>query len=137
MEIVQKTPVAAELPSDRSFGWVFTCFFAVISLLPLLKGHAVRMETLAACGAVGIITLFKPSLLRPFNQIWMKFGDLLHRVMNPVILGLLFFVFITPFAALARLFGWRPLPLRFEPGTSTYWIERNPDDASSSMNQQF
>lgn len=126
-----------ELPSNRSFGWTFTVFFAIVGLLPLLKGNPARTPALAACAVVGIITLLKPSLLRPFNRIWMMFGGLLHRVMNPVILGLLFFVFISPFAVMARLFGWRPLPLGFEPGASTYWTVRSADAASSSMDHQF
>lgn len=135
MGLDKKTPLV--LPSDRSFGLVFTCFFAVIGLLPLLNEHLAHTSALVACGVVGIITLLKPSLLRPFNRIWMRFGDLLHKIMNPIILGMMFFVFLTPFAVLARIFGWSPFPLGFESGVSTYWIARDSDAASSSMDQQF
>jgi hypothetical protein len=72
------------------------------------------------------------------NKLWARLGDLLHRVTTPLIMGLLFFGALTPWAAIMRVAGRDPLRLKRQTGAATYWIERNPPGPSpDSLNQAF
>jgi len=78
--------------SDRSFGIVFTVVFAIIGLWPLTGGNGVRLWSLGIAGLILAAALIHPVLLAPANRLWMKFGLLLHRITNPIIMGLVFFL---------------------------------------------
>ncbi|MEL6961583.1 MAG: SxtJ family membrane protein [Pseudomonadota bacterium] len=93
-------------------------------------------------GGVGIpLLLFgfiAPSLLAPLNKAWTKLGLLLFKIVNPIVLGLIFLLTILPIGLLLRAFGKDPLRLKFEPDAKTYWIERDPPGpAPDTMPQQF
>lgn len=129
-------PVA--MPSDRSFGVVFTVVFAVVGLLPMLRGDGPWLWSLGASVVVLALTLVRPRLLRPANILWFRFGLLLHRLVSPVVLGIIFFLVFTPYALLMRLVGRRPLDLAFDHEADSYWETRAPDDdAPSRMRRQF
>jgi hypothetical protein len=124
--------------SNRNFGFVFTIVFAVIGLLPLRKGHPVRVWALGISAAFVLLTLLKPDALAPLNTVWTKFSLLLSKFTNTIILGLLFFVFFAVAHALMRLAGKDPLRLRHDAGASSYWLPRQPPGpAPASMSQQF
>lgn len=78
-----------------------------------------------------------PSGLAPLNKLWFKFGLLLHKVMTPLIMGIMFFGLITPIGLLMRLTGNDPMRLRDTPGTTSHWIDREPvaDDGNQMKNQ--
>jgi len=118
--------VEATLPSNRAFGWMFTAFFALVGLWPLIKHGSPRWSFLIAAVLVMFITLARPALLTVPNRLWMKFGVLLHRIMSPVILGVLFFVVLTPTAIVMRLAHRDALRLRYDKNMSSYWIKRVP-----------
>jgi len=122
-------------PSDRSFGIVFTLAFLVFGLSPLRHGKPVRLWMLALSGVVLAITLIRPGLLHAANRIWMKFGILLGRVVNPVVTALLFYLVFTPGAFILKLMGRDPLGLALHPEANSYWIERNPAETSGMANQ--
>jgi hypothetical protein len=128
----------AQGSSDRGFGLVFTTFFLVVALNPLRSGHPVRLWALIAAAAfLGFALLWPAALHRP-NRLWMQFAQLLSRVFNPIVTGLLFYLVITPAGWLIRRLGNDPLKLRFDPSASTYWIERQPPGpAPDSMSHQF
>ena len=127
-----------EGPSDRTLGLVFAAFFCAVGLLPLLRHHAIRPWALIAAGGFLILGLACPSILRPLNYIWMKLGLLLHTITSPIILGALFYLVLTPFALIMRLFGKDLLRLRFEPVSGSYWLPRNPPGPTpESMRNQF
>lgn len=124
--------------SERAFGVVFAAVFAAVASAPLLDGQAPRWWALGVAGALSAIALVTPVLLRPFNRLWFQFGMLLHKAVNPLIMGLLFFLTITPIALIMRLFGKDPLRLRFDPKAESYWIKRPPPEADSQgMRHQF
>jgi hypothetical protein len=124
---------AVKTSSDRSFGIVFTVVFAIIGLFPLLSSHSPRWWSVGVAGA-----LLYPKILAPLNRLWTRFGLLLHKVVNPLVMGLLFFLVVTPIALLMRICGKRPLHLKTEPDTPTYWILRDPPGpAPDTMKQQF
>ena len=125
-------------PSLKSFGLTFAAVFAVIGVWSLvLHGGAPRYWALAIASVFLLLTLVAPQLLAPLNKIWFAIGMLLHRVVNPLVLGLLFIVIISPLALVLRLFGKKFLPTTFDGSAKSYWISRSPPgpDPQSLKNQ--
>lgn len=139
--MIEHTPhdnSVAPTASNRSFGFVFTAFFAIIGLLPLLHGGEVRIWSLVISTLFLLVTTFVDQALAPLNQVWMKFGALLHSIVSPIALGILFFLVVTPIGLLMRIFGKDPLRLRFDKSVTTYWITRTPPGPDpESLNNQF
>jgi hypothetical protein len=126
------------LPSNRSFALVFVAFFLLLGAVTWWKGRMYFPVFFVASAMVGIIGIFRPAWLTPFNRLWMRFAELLHRVVNPVVLAILFFAVITPFALAMRIFRKDPLHRLYEPALKSYWIKRDPPVSdSSSMTNQF
>ena len=124
--------------SNRTFGLAFSGFFLIVGLLPLMHGNPFRYWALAAAGALLVPTILAPAVLAPFNRLWMKLGELLHRIVSPVALAMLFFCVVTPIGLLLRLLGKDVLRLRFDRAASTYWITRTPPGPSAeSLKNQF
>ena len=124
--------------SKRSFGLVFAVVFLIVGLFPLLSDNPIRLWALGVAGLFLAFALCVPKALRPLNLVWFKFGLLLHKVMNPVIMGLMFFIVITPMAVTMRLFGAKLLGLTFDRKAKSYWIERDPPGPTpESMKNQF
>ncbi len=124
--------------TERAFGIVFAVVFTLIGLLPLWSGGAVRWWSLIIAAAFLVAALVAPRLLAPLNRLWFLFGKALHRVINPLVMGLIFFVAVTPTALIMRLVGKDPLNRRFEPKARTYWIERTPPGPEpETMKNQF
>ena len=122
--------------SSRAFGLVFTVVLTIVGLWPLLAADRPRLLVLAAAVGLLAIAVARPGWLDPFNKAWLRFGALLGRVVNPVVMALLFFAFVTPFALTARALGKDPLRLRFDGTAESYWIERKGPDPES-MRRQF
>lgn len=127
--------------SDRAFGFVFAAFFTLLFALAWWRGHA---DTWAARGALGlaalflVIAVFAPAVLAPLNQLWTRFGLLLHAITSPVVLGLVFFLVVTPLGLLARLCGKDFLRLRWAREARTYWIARiAPGSTPEGLKRQF
>ncbi len=117
--------------SNRSFGVVFAVVFALLGLL-------FHFGWLAVAAAFAVMAFFTPAWLAPLNRLWFRFGMLLHHVVNPIVMGFLFFVVILPIALLVRAFGKDPLRLKRDAQASTYWIAREPPGpAPGSMRKQF
>lgn len=124
--------------SDRGFGIVFTVVFAVIGLWPLIHGNGPRLWSLAVAFALLAVSLARPALLAPLNRLWMRFGLLLHRIVNPAVMGMLFYLVLTPFGCAMRLLGKDPLRRRFDPSAGSYWIPRSPPGPlPDTMKNQF
>jgi hypothetical protein len=124
--------------TDRSFGFVFTAFFLLLGTWPLRKGGPVRWWALALGLVLAAIVLVRPVVLHPLNLAWAQVALLLSRVVNPVVMGLLFFVAVTPIALVLRLLGKDPLRLRFDPAASSYWLPRRPPGPPpETMSNQF
>lgn len=124
--------------SDRGFGLVFAGFFALVSVLSWYRDHRGWHYTLPLAVAFLVIAYTYPKVLAPLNRLWLKFGLLLYKVMNPLVLGLLFFVTITPIGLIMRAFGKDFLRLRMDRGAKSYWIEREPPGPPpQSMKNQF
>ena len=112
--------------SDRSFGLVIATVFLIITLWPLIRGEPARWWALAVAAVFAALALLWTAALAPLNKCWTKLGVLLYRVLSPIVLGLLFYVTVTPIALLMRLLGKDPLRLRRDPDAASYWIDRTP-----------
>ncbi len=124
--------------SDRGFGLVFAGFFAIMAGLSWWRGHVVWHYTLPASAIFLVVALIFPRLLAPLNKLWLKIGLLLYKVMNPLIMGLLFFVTITPIGLVMRMGGKDFLRLRMDKDAKSYWIDRAPPGPPpQSMKNQF
>ena len=127
------------LPSNRNFGLLFAGVFALLSAYAAYQGaDTIKVYGWLIAGAVtGLIAVVAPNLLTPFNKAWMKLGDLMGKVVSPVVLGVIFFVLITPVAVIGRLFGRDELRLK-RTNANTYWIDRvPPGPAGESFKNQF
>ena len=124
--------------SDRSFGFVFAVVFGLIGLYNAWHaGKAWPWLALVAAGFLAV-ALLRPVLLARLNKLWMKFGLLLAMIVNPIVLGILYFLVFTPMALLARLVGKDFLKLKREPQAKSYWIVRDPPGPEAvSMKDQF
>lgn len=128
----------AEGSSNRSFGLVFAGVFAIVGLWPLYGSGDVRIWALAAAAVFLILALAKPDLLAPLNRLWLKFGLLLHKIVNPVIMGILFFLTVTPIALISRVVGKKFLQTTFDSEAESYWILREPPGPEpEDMSNQF
>ena len=124
--------------SDRAFGLVFAGFFALAALWPATHGAPVRWWALALAAAFAAAAFLAPRLLHPFNRLWFAFGMLLHHIVNPVIMAVMFYGAILPMALLLRWLGKDILRLKREPEAASYWIPREPPaPAPGSMSKQF
>ena len=124
--------------SNRAFGSVFVVVFLVIALWPFAFGGALRWWSLIASGMVAVITITAPGLLTIPNRLWMRFGLLLHRVVSPLVLGIMYFLVVTPMGLIMRVFAKDNLRLRRDERAESYWIKREPPGPQpDSMPDQF
>jgi len=126
---------AAEGGSDRSFGLVLAGVFILVALSPLFSGGSIRSWALFAGGLFLLATIMKPSLLSGLNRLWTAFGQLLHKIVSPILLAIIFFAVISPFAVVMRLFRKDALGLAAEPAADSYWQKREAEP--QSMTHQF
>lgn len=128
----------AQPSSDRTFGLVFVVVFLALGLLPLLSHRGVRVWSLVVAGVLLLIALTAPAVLAPLNRLWMRFGALLHGIVSPLVLGVMFFGVITPMGLVMRALGKDPLRLRADAGAASYWVQRTPPGpARDSFKRQF
>jgi hypothetical protein len=122
-------------PTNRSFGLTFCVLSVVVCLAPLWHGGTPRAWALALAAAFGLLAWLWPAALGPANRVWTRVGLMLHRVVNPVVMAVLFYVVVTPFGLAMRMFG-KGLRRRLRPdaAATTYWIIRG---TRSRMDQQF
>jgi hypothetical protein len=127
-----------ERPPERQFGLVFAVVFAIVAVWPLLWGRSVRWWSIALAMVFTGAALTAPHLLAPLNRVWLQIGLLMHKVISPVVLGLVFFSTVTPIALVLRALGKDPLRLRFDAEAPSYWIERRPPGPTAhTMPRQF
>lgn len=124
--------------SERNFGFVFAGAFTVLSFVPLLHDSQ-PVYWLIGVGAVFlIVALIRPNLLGPLNRLWFKFGMLLARIIQPIVMALVFFLTVTPIGLLMRAFGKDPMRKEMGPKFESYWQHRDPEkDRTGSMKDQF
>ena len=129
---------AQRASSERGFGMLFCVVFAVLGLLPLRHGDPAQLTFLTIAALFLLAAVAVPRCLRPLNRAWSWVGSLLHRVTNPLILGAVFLLVVTPIGLLLRLMGKDVLNLSINRASESYWIRREPPGpAPESLPRQF
>ena len=123
-----------QIGSNKSFGVVFFGVFLVISLYPLINAGEIRIWSLIISFIFLILGLLNSNILGPLNIIWFKFGILLGRVISPLIMGVIFFLVVTPIGLIMRLIGKDVLNLKYNKNES-YWIKKS--GPKNNMKNQF
>ena len=124
--------------SERSFGNVFAGVFALLGAYRLWRGHADGYLWLVVSGVFLALAWLWTRPLQPLNRLWAQLGALLHKVMTPLIMGVMFFAVITPIGLLMRLLGKDLLRLRRDPAAASYWVPRETSASrEGAMKDQF
>ena len=123
-----------KISSNRSFGVVFFIVFLLIALYPLLKGNDLRVWSLIISFVFLILGLINSKILTPLNRLWFKFGLLLGKFISPLIMGIIFFLVVTPIGIIMRLLKKDLLNLKYNK-KETYWIDKS--GPKSKMKNQF
>ena len=123
-----------KIGSNRSFGVVFFVVFLLIGLWPILKGNEIRIWAIVISLIFLILGILNSKILTPFNKVWFRFGIFLGNFISPIIMGIVFFLVVTPTGLIMKLFRKDLINLR-KNNSSTYWIEKK--DIKSSMKNQF
>ncbi len=123
-----------KISSNKSFGIVFFIVFLLIALYPLLKDNDLRIWSLIISFIFLILGLINSKILTPLNRLWFKFGLLLGKFISPLVMGIIFFVVVTPIGIIMRLLKKDLLNLKFNK-KETYWIDKS--GPKSKMKNQF
>jgi hypothetical protein len=123
-----------KIGSNRSFGIVFFIVFLLIAFYPLINQGNIRIWSVLISLLFLILGIINSKILTPLNKVWFKFGIFLGKIISPVVMGIIFFLVVTPIAFLMRIFKKDLLNLKFNKNSS-YWIEKT--DPKSTMKNQF
>ena len=123
-----------KIGSNRSFGIVFFVVFLLIGLYPLINADGIRVWSIIISLVFLILGLTNSKILNPLNKLWFKFGILLGKIISPLVMGIIFFLVVTPIGILMKLLKKDLLNLKFN-NKETYWIEKN--EPKSKMKNQF
>ena len=123
-----------KVSSNKSFGIVFSIFFLLISVYPLLNNDPIYYWSLFVSFIFLVLGLMNSKILSPLNLLWFKFGILLGKIVSPVVMGIIFFLVVTPIGFIMRILGKDLLNLKFNANKS-YWIEKT--GPKSNMKKQF
>ena len=121
--------------SNRSFGILFFLVFLGFGLWPLTKNQPVNLILIGIAIFFLILGILNAKTLSPFNNLWIKFGELLGRIIAPIVMALVYFFILTPISLLVRVFGKDLLGLKFSKKRNSYWINRKKD--LGKMDKQF
>ena len=123
-----------KISSNRSFGIVFFAVFLIIAIWPLLNGYEIRYWSLLISIIFFLLGILNSKILTPLNKIWFKFGLLLGHVIAPIVMGIIFFLVVTPTSLLMKIFRKDILGIKKNKSKS-YWIEKS--GPKSKMKNQF
>ncbi len=123
-----------KISSNRSFGIVFFVVFLIIALYPITNQSEIRLWALIISLIFFFLGIFNSKILSPLNKLWFKFGLFLGKIISPIVMGIIFFLVVTPIGLFMRLLKKDLLKIKFN-SDETYWIKKN--DPNNRMNKQF
>ena len=117
---------------------MFTLVFLAVGIWVVSGGQSKGWLFFVSAALFLVVAIARPSILGPLNRAWAKLGLLLGQVFNPILLGVVFFLVVTPMAVIRRLLGKDSLHLKSKPDLKSYWIDRSPAGPKfGSMTKQF
>ena len=123
-----------KLPSNRNFGIVFSIVFLIIAIWPILNQNEIRIWSMIISLIFLILGLINSKLLSPLNKAWFKFGLILGSVIAPIVMGIVFFLVVTPTGLIMKVLGKDILGLKRNKN-NTYWLEK--DNSNNNLKNQF
>ena len=123
-----------KLGSNRSFGIVFCIVFLIIAFYPIINGETARIWSIIVSLIFLLLGLINSKLLTPLNKVWFKFGLFVGKIISPLVMGIIFFLVVTPIGILMRILNKDLINLKFN-NNKSYWIEKT--DPKSKMKNQF
>ena len=127
--------VSVKISSNRSFGLLFFIVFLAISLWPLKSQEDLRLWAFILALIFFVLGILNSKFLTPLNKLWMKFGIFLGSIISPVVMGVVFFIVVTPVGLIMRFLGKDLLRINKNKFVSTYWISRGKQN--NTMKKQF
>ena len=124
-----------KIGSNRNFGLVFFFVFLIVGLWPLLNEGSFRIWSIIIAIIFSILGLTNSKLLTPLNILWFKFGLFLGSIISPIVMGIVFFLVVTPTGFIMKIMGKDILNKKYDNGKKSYWINR--DKSKTTMKQQF
>ena len=123
-----------KIGSNKSFGIVFAVVFGLIAFWPLIKGNDIRIWVLIISILFFVLGLINSKILTPLNRLWFKFGIFLGNFIAPIVMGIIFFLVVTPTGIIMKLLGKDLIKLK-KNNEKSYWIEKK--NIKSRMKNQF
>ena len=120
--------------SNKNFGLTFFIVFLIISFWPLMNNEQIRIWSLVIALIFLILGMSNSKILTPLNTIWFKFGLILGKIVSPIVMGIIFFLIVTPISIIMRILGKDLLNLKYN-NRKSYWIEKR--GPKSKMKNQF
>ena len=124
-----------KISSNRSFGLVFFVLFLIISLWPLKSQGDLRLWAFVLSLIFLVLGVLNSKFLSPLNKLWYKFGILLGTIVSPIVMGVVFFIVVTPIGLIMRFLGKDLLRINKNKLVSTYWVNR--EKQNTTMKKQF
>ena len=124
-----------KISSNRSFGLLFFVVFLIVSLWPLTHEGSIRIWSVIVSAVFLILGLINSRLLTPLNVLWFKLGMTLGAIISPIVMGIVFFIVVTPIGFILRIMGKDLLNKKYDKEKETYWIKRNA--SIGTMKRQF
>ena len=121
--------------NNKGFGFLFFIVFLLIGLWPLIKGDSPRILFFPIALVFLILGIMNAKILTPLNRSWIKFGEILGKIIAPVVMAIVYFIILTPLSLLIKVSGKDLLKVKFFKNMNSYWIKREKD--LGSMNKQF
>ena len=123
-----------KLPSNRNFGIVFSIVFLIIAIWPILNQNEIRIWSIIISLIFLILGLINSKFLSPLNKAWFKFGLILGSVIAPIVMGIIYFLVVTPTGLIMKALGKDLLGLK-KNKKNTYWLEK--DNSNNNLKNQF
>jgi|TARA_B100000242_G_C42604192_1_gene285232 hypothetical protein len=120
---------------NRSFGILFFIVFLALGLWPLTKGNEINVYLISISLVFLVLGLFNSKILSPLSKAWIKLGEILGKIIAPIVMAIVYFIILTPVSLLVRVFGKDLIGLKFKKNQNTYWIKRKKD--LGTMDKQF
>ena len=120
---------------NRSFGLLFFIVFIALALWPLTNQGEINLYLVTISLFFLVLGLLNSRILSPLNKAWIKLGEILGRIVAPIVMAIVFFLILTPISLLVRLFGKDLIGMKFSNDVKSYWIKRKKH--LGTMDKQF
>jgi hypothetical protein len=127
----------ADQQSDRAFGFTFAGLFFLITTVGWVFFDRLPYWALITAIVFTLLALVIPSVLMPLNQFWRWLGPKIAAINNTIVLGVVFYLFITPIGLMMRLFGRDPMHRSTKEKVATYWTAVHRQADNESFSDQF